>query len=163
MHVTVLCASDATQYKAIMLHAYEHAADAFTSTPFERERESDSWWVDRVSDPTGIKIAFGAFDGSKLVGTVALEFSEKQKTKHKALFIGMYVLPNWRRNGVARALVQAAIDHCRSRKSIRAIQLEATDGNSPAITLYQSLGFKEFGIEPLGLLIESGYRSKIHM
>ena len=37
-------------------------------------------------------VAFGDFEGSSLVGTVALEFSAKPKTKHKALVIGMYVL-----------------------------------------------------------------------
>ena len=163
MHVTVLRASNATQYKAIMLHAYEHAADAFTSTPAEREREPDNWWIDRISDPTGLKIAFGVFDGSVLVGTAALEFSAKRKTRHKALIIGMYVLPEWRKNGIARTLVRAAIDYCRMREGIRAIQLEATEGTIPAIALYRDLGFIEFGVEPLGLLTESGYRSKLHM
>ena len=76
-----------------MLHAYEHAADAFTSTPEERTKESDEWWVKRIAHPEGMTVAFGDFDGKNLVGTVALEFSAKPKTKHKALVVGMYVLP----------------------------------------------------------------------
>ena len=163
MHIAVLSASDVAQYKEIMLHAYEHAADAFTSTPAERKKETDAWWIDRIADPTGLKIAFGAFIHADLVGTVALEFSAKQKTKHKALLIGMYVLPNYRKHGLARLLVQKVIGHCQSRGDILAIQLEATEGNNAAISLYHSLGFSQFGTEPFGLLTSSGYRAKVHL
>jgi hypothetical protein len=76
--VVVLAASDAAPYKALMLHAYEHAADAFTSTPEERAREPDEWWRMRVAHPEGLTVAFGDFEGKSLVGTVALEFSVKR-------------------------------------------------------------------------------------
>lgn len=36
MQITRLTPADAMAYKALMLHAYEHAADSFTSTPQER-------------------------------------------------------------------------------------------------------------------------------
>jgi RimJ/RimL family protein N-acetyltransferase len=161
--VVVLAASDAAPYKALMLHAYEHAADAFTSTPEERAREPDEWWLQRIAHPKGLTVAFGCFSGKSLVGTVALEFSAKPKTRHKALVIGMYVLPAARGNGSARALLQAAIQFCRERGDIRAVQLEVTEGNAPAIALYESLGFKAFGVEPMAVLTASGFRSKVHM
>jgi hypothetical protein len=47
MHVARLIAADAPRYRALMLHAYEVAADAFTSTPEERAAEPESWWVKR--------------------------------------------------------------------------------------------------------------------
>lgn len=49
MQVTVLSAPDALRRKVVMLHAYEHAADAFTSTPQERAAEPDAWWVNRIA------------------------------------------------------------------------------------------------------------------
>jgi len=161
--VVVLAASDAVPYKALMLHAYEHAADAFTSTPEERAQEPDEWWLKRIAHPEGLTVAFGYFSGKSLVGTVALEFSAKPKTRHKALVIGMYVLPAARGNGSARALLQAAIQFCSERGDIRAVQLEVTKGNAPALALYESLGFKAFGVEPLAVLTPSGFRSKVHM
>jgi GNAT superfamily N-acetyltransferase len=97
-----------------MLHAYEHAADAFTSTPEERAKEPDEWWVTRIAHPDEMTVAFGDFDREDITGTVALEFSAKPKTRHKALVVGMYVLPNARRNGSARALLQAAIERCKN-------------------------------------------------
>jgi hypothetical protein len=53
MAIGVLSATDAMPYKALMLHAYEHAADAFTSTPAERSAEPDAWWGRRVAAPDG--------------------------------------------------------------------------------------------------------------
>jgi RimJ/RimL family protein N-acetyltransferase len=161
--VVVLTASDAASYKALMLHAYEYAADAFTSTPEERAKEPDEWWIKRIAHPEGMTVAFGDFEGESLVGTVALEFSAKPKTKHKALLVGMYVRPPSRGNGSARALLQAAIQFCKEREDIRAVQLEVTEGNAPAVTLYESVGFTAYGVEPMAVLTPTGFRSKVHM
>jgi ribosomal protein S18 acetylase RimI-like enzyme len=146
-----------------MLEAYEHAPDAFTSTAEERAREPDSFWVKRIADPTKLTEAFGAFDGDELVGTVALEFSAKPKTKHKALVIGMYVTDAARGRKAARALLGAAIESARAREGILLLTLTATEGNEPAISLYRSAGFEVFGVEPMAILTPKGYKAKVHM
>ena len=161
--VVPLSASDATPYRALMLHAYEHAAEAFTSTPEERAREPEAWWVRRIAHPEGLTLAFGAFEAGRLVGSVALEFSAKPKTRHKALVVGMYVLPASRGRGLARALMQAAIQACQARGDIGLVQLALTEGNLPAARLYESLGFTVWGVEPLALRMPEGFRSKVHM
>jgi GNAT superfamily N-acetyltransferase len=161
--ILVLSALDAPRYKSLMLHAYEHAADAFTSTPEERSREPDTWWVKRIADPEAMTISFGAVAGTELVGTVALEFSAKPKIKHKALVVGMYVMPAWRGKGLARGLLQAAIEHCVARGNIGAMQLEYTEGNEPAARLYREHGFVQFGLEPMAILTPSGFKSKVHL
>ncbi len=163
MTVAVLTAADAAPYKALMLHAYEHAADAFTSTPQERAKEPDAWWMQRLSHPEGLTVAFGYFEGGSLVGTVALEFSAKPKTRHKALIVAMYVLGPARNKGAARALLQAAILFCKERGDIRAVQLGVTEANTPAISLYASLDFTPYGVEPMAVLTPAGFRSKVHM
>ncbi len=163
MLITALSESHAPQYKAVMLHAYEHAADAFTSTPEERAAEPDSWWVSRLANPAGLTVAFGALEGQDLAGVLTLEYSAKPKTKHKSLLVGMYVLPPWRGKGIARALMHAAIEHASQRGNVTVVQLEVTLGNEAAIKLYESLGFKQFGVEPMAVLTPTGYRSKVHM
>lgn len=163
MNVLVLSAPDALPYRAVMLHAYEWAADSFTSTPQERAAEPDAWWVNRVADPAGLSVAFGAFEASELLGVVALEYSAKAKTQHKALVVGMYVMPHARGKGYAKALMHAAMAHAGARSGVTVIQLEVTHGNQPATALYESLGFQAFGIEPMAVLTPGGYRSKVHM
>ena len=163
MHIALLSASDAPRYRALMLHAYEAAADAFTSTPEERAAEPDSWWVKRIADPKGLSMSFGAFGGKELIGTVTVEFSSKPKTRHKALIIGKFVLESARGQGVARSLLKAALAAAAARPEVLVVTLTATEGNRAALTLYESFGFKAFGVEPMAISTPQGFRSKVHM
>lgn len=51
------------------------------------------------------------------------------------------VLPAFRRQGVAKALLQRAM-----QKQMDFITLEVRRGNLPAIRLYESLGFRQVGV-----------------
>jgi RimJ/RimL family protein N-acetyltransferase len=163
MRISRLQAGDAAPYRRLMLQAYEQAADAFTSTAEERAQEPTAYWVRRIADPSGLSAAFGAFDGEELVGTVALEFSAKPKTRHKALVIGMYVVPVARGTGASRGLLQAALNCARQRSGIQLLTLTVTEGNEPAIRLYRSVGFEAFGVEPMAILTPGGFKGKVHM
>ena len=163
MHVALLQPSDAPRYRSLMLEAYELAADAFTSTAEERAAEPEAFWVKRIADPAGSSAAFGAFEGQDLIGTVALEFVAKPKTKHKALVIGMYVTPEARSTGAGRALIMAAIEHASSIKSLLLLTLTVTEGNTPAVNLYRSVGFHAYGLEPMAILTPSGFKGKVLM
>ena len=163
MHVTALSASDAPQYRELMLDAYVQAADAFTSTAEEREAEPLSWWVNRIAGPSGLSLSFGAFHDNKLVGTVALEFSAKPKTRHSALVIGLYVTARARGQGAGALLMRAAIEAAVARPRVRALRLTLTEGNEPALSLYKSVGFSSWGVEPEAILTPSGYKGKVHM
>ena len=163
MQITRLSASDALQYRDLMLEAYEQAADAFTTTAEERSREPMSWWERRIASPDGLSVSFGVFAGKSLVGTVAVEYSAKPKTKHSALLIGMYLRPANRRSGAASALIKAAVEAARARPEIQGIRLTVTEGNEPAIRLYKSAGFIAWGTEPQAILTPTGFKGKVHM
>jgi GNAT superfamily N-acetyltransferase len=53
------------------------------------------------------------------------------------------VLPEYRRRGIARKLVEAAIGLARARRGAR-LRLDVIAGNDPAYELYASLGFAHF-------------------
>lgn len=163
MRVVKLTTDHVAPYKALMLEAYAHVPDAFTSTVEERAAEPDDWWCRRMADPSGRTVAFGAFVDRELVGTVALEFSTKPKTAHKALLIGMYVKPNARGKGAGRLLVQHALQEAQARGTVQLVTLTVTQGNAPAERLYRSLGFLPFGLEPMAIRGTRGYLSKVHM
>jgi GNAT superfamily N-acetyltransferase len=163
MRITALTASDAPQYRALMLEAYVQAADAFTSTAQERAVEPLSWWAQRIASASGLSESFGAFEAERLVGSVALEYSAKPKTRHCALVIGMYVKPDARRHGAGARLMQAAIAAARARRGVHVLRLTVTQGNEAAIRLYESIGFSAWGVEPMAILTPSGYKAKVHM
>lgn len=163
VHIRRLSAADAQDYRTLMLDAYTRFADAFTSTASERAALPISWWEERVAAGTGNSVVFGAFVGDALVGTVGVEFETRDKTRHKSLLIGMFVLPEQRGLGLGRSLVQTALRHAAARPGSLVMQLVLTEGNARAQRLYESCGFEVFGIEPMGLNIGSEFRAKVHM
>lgn len=163
MHVSTLTAADVVAYRALMLEAYEQAPDAFTTTAAEREAEPEAWWIKRIGSADGLATSFGAWQGGSLVGTVALEYSAKPKTRHSALVLGMYVQPQERGKAVGRALLDAAIAAASARPEILALTLTLTEGNAPALRLYRSLGFVEWGTQPQAIRTDAGLKGKVHM
>ena len=57
------------------------------------------------------------------------------------------VAPASRRKGVARTLLERLIELLKEQQ-VTAVTLEARASNTPAIALYQSLGFKSVGLRP---------------
>jgi GNAT superfamily N-acetyltransferase len=53
----------------------------------------------------------------------------------------LFVVPGWRRAGVARALLASAIEHARTRGAT-AMELSTSRSNAPALALYHTLGFR---------------------
>jgi len=163
MHVQQLTAEHAAQYRTLMLHAYQQEPDAFTSEPGERADLPLSWWEQRIGGPKQNTIAFGAFGDGKLVGCVALEFSTRAKTIHKAHLIGMYLLEAWRGQGLGRQLVEQVLVYAKHRPGIELVTLTVTEGNAAAIALYEAAGFRSFGVEPMAMRTPTGYKAKVHM
>ena len=141
MRVVMLTAADVRRYRDLMLEAYAQAPDAFTSTPQERAAQPESWWIGRIANPAGWTAAVGAFDGDELVGAVALEFSAKPKTRHKALLIGMYVAPAARGQGIGRRLMQAIETRF---NNVQRYELFTGHLSSKNLALYEKLGYREF-------------------
>lgn len=161
--VQPLSAEHAAQYRALMLHGYEHEPDAFTAAPGERADLPLAWWEQRIEGPRQSAAAFGAFGNGQLVGSVALEFSIRPKTNHKAHLIGMYVLQAWRGRGIGRLLLDLALGYARRRTGVEVVTLTVTEGNAAAIALYEAAGFRSFGVEPMAMRTPAGYQAKVHM
>jgi ribosomal protein S18 acetylase RimI-like enzyme len=154
---------DVPAYRVLMLEGYAHDADAFTTTAAERAAEPAHWWQARVCDPDGGSQAFGAFLADRLVGAVAVECNRKFKVRHRAVVVGMYVLPAHRGAGAGRALLDAALTHARARRGIEVVTLTVTHGNDPAVRLYESAGFQSFGLEPMAIFTGTEFKCKLHM
>jgi ribosomal protein S18 acetylase RimI-like enzyme len=163
VHIRALSPSDAPAYRALLLRGYELAPDAFTTAANERVGEPIEWWHKRISDPSGLSQAFGAFHDAALIGGVAIEYSAKVKLRHKGHIIGMYVSEDHRRSGAGRALLQAVVDDAESRAELKVLTLTVTEGNSGALRLYESVGFEVFGVEKMAIFTGAEYKAKVHM
>jgi ribosomal protein S18 acetylase RimI-like enzyme len=80
-------------------------------------------------------------DNEKIVGLTLLQ---RRGTTKSWVVSTVGVLPEFRRHGIARKLVERGLDLIREHGGNKAI-LGVIDGNLPAIKLYESLGFEHFG------------------
>jgi ribosomal protein S18 acetylase RimI-like enzyme len=86
----------------------------------------------------------------------------KYKVKHRAEF-GISILKEYWGLGLGRALTEACIQCARDAGYVQ-MELNVVSENKRAISLYQNLGFAEFGRNPKGFLSRtSGFQELIYM
>lgn len=84
-------------------------------------------------------VQFMATDGDKVVGWADIFPSWAHAVAHCGS-LGMGVLPEYRRRGIGRQLLEACIAKAWT-KGLTRIELEVRADNEPAIALYSKLGF----------------------
>lgn len=99
---------------------------------------------------------------NKLVGAIDFRNGDKEKIAHQGSF-GMTVLPEYRNNGIGKALVESLITWARNNDQIEKICLEVMEENYGAINLYKSMNFVEEGRKTKAVKIENGYQDLILM
>ena len=85
-----------------------------------------------------------ATDGPALVGRLSLARDPHPSSAHVA-DLGLMVAASHRRQGVGRALLDAAVEWAR-RAGVRKLELHVFPWNEPAIRLYEMYGFEREGV-----------------
>jgi ribosomal protein S18 acetylase RimI-like enzyme len=155
MEIRLLEPVDAEIYREIRLEALQTHPEAFSSS-YEEELDSSIEKVrSRLNDEH--TFTFSAVENNQLFGAVTLIVEQKKKIKHRANIFAMYVKHEKRRSGIAKLLMLEAIKKAREIEDVEQIYLTVTSSNEPAKNLYQSLGFKTYGIDKRALKIENKY------
>jgi len=157
IEVRQLTTSDVEFLREIRLEGLRLNPEAFGSA-FEDEQSAP---LEKYSGWLANSQVFGAFDGAHIVGIAAFGTFTGRKDSHKGWLRAMYVRPTHRRTGASRLLVQAVIDAARLR--VELLQLSVVSDNLPAIRLYQSFGFTQYGLERHSLKQNGRYFDEIHM
>lgn len=164
MEIQRLSPAHASEYRALMLEAYERHPDAFASSVAERAALPLSWWEERLEPgPQPSQLVLGAFDGGDLAGAAGLTFESREKERHKARLYGLSVAAAHRRRGLGSRLVEAVLAEARARPGVRLVQLTVAHPNPAARALYERAGFVQFGLEPLAFAAGDRFVAKLHM
>lgn len=155
MEIRTLGLKDAMIYRDIRLEALKANPEAFSSSYEEEKKYPLEIFENRLN--TGHFYTFGAFIENRLVGVVTLILETKNKTKHRANIVAMYVYPDNRKSGIGKNLMAEAIRKAKDIKDVEQVYLTVTSSNGPAKSLYKSLGFKTYGIDKNGMKIEDTY------
>ncbi|MDB5934663.1 MAG: family N-acetyltransferase [Massilia sp.] len=152
MLIRRLVPSDAVAFQALRLAALRESPSAFSSS-YEEECDTPLSTIEGHMAPGSGRNRFGAFDGAELVGAVGVGREDARKVRHKAFIRGMYVAPGYRGKGVARQLLEEALECAESMPGVRQVTLAVTAGNASALALYESMRFTVYGREPDALLV----------
>ncbi len=99
-------------------------------------------WASHAVDTVSMPLSGYVWEeNSEIIGNVSLIPYRHHKRKYY-LIANVAVRPEQRRRGIGRLLTQAAMDHARSHRADET-WLHVRDDNPGAITLYESLGFRE--------------------
>jgi ribosomal protein S18 acetylase RimI-like enzyme len=159
--VRQLVQDDAQQYRALRLASLRDFQFAHGPDYEEALARTLAWHAQRLAKPD--YHWFGAFDGPALVGAICLRTQEGRRLRHSASLNSLMVASSHQRAGVGRLLTVHLLDYARSLGSIRQITLEVNESNVPARRLYDSVGFRQFGLEPDAILHEGRYCAKQHL
>lgn len=75
----------------------------------------------------------------------------------------MAVAPDFGGRGLGRALVQAVLDLARSTDGVQQVGLTVSEGNNPAIALYERCGFTVWGTESCAVIVVGAPISKLQL
>ena len=79
-----------------------------------------------------------AVEDDRIIGFLAFE-----QVMDEGSIVEVAVHPDCRRKGIARSLITAAIQ---SAEGLNTVFLEVRESNTPAVSLYESLGFERIGV-----------------
>ncbi len=140
--------ADAAAFQALRLQGLLECPTAFASSHEEEAREPVSAVAARLGDE-GLCGVYGAFAaGGTLAAVAGLGREPHAKMAHKLMLWGMYVAPEWRRQGLAQALVGHLLALAAGEPGVRQVMLGVNARNEAALALYRSLGFVAWGTEP---------------
>jgi ribosomal protein S18 acetylase RimI-like enzyme len=156
-----LVPADAPAYREFRLRGLREHPEAFTSS-FEEDVVKPLAATEARLAAEGDTAMWGAFVGGVLAGGIGLSRETRVKNRHKADIVAMYVLPEYARRGIGRALLDQAIAYARDT-GIEQLTLTVTQTNAAARELYAAAGFVTFGIEPRAIKVAGEYFAKEHM
>lgn len=156
--IRALTAGDLHAYRSLWLHGLSADPSAFLLTAAEAVATADSALVAKLSACEVI----GAFEGEALVGFVALRRGGPERMRHMADLGPLYVHPSVRRRGLARALMDAAVE---TALALDILQLElCVDIQNAAVqALYQACGFEQIGVRPRSVIVDGVARDDVLM
>jgi GNAT superfamily N-acetyltransferase len=151
MEIRLLTADDAEAWWHLRLEALRNDPASFADSTEEHLTTTVATAMERLSDGDPARnFVVGAFADGKLAGTAGFYRSAHIKERHKGHVWGVYVRPESRGKGMARALMQEIVRRARGIGGLEQILLVAS-AHLPARKLYEAMGFEAYGVEPRSL------------
>lgn len=124
-----------------MTYGFQH------KTPLNEAGWKTNIWDlnERPLDIPGWRRAFLAFDNKGVIGTCSLTSENMPFSQHRVV-LGIAIEHGYRNRGLGQRMLKSAIEWTRSHTKVEWIDLGVFSTNKRALALYESFGFKTWGI-----------------
>jgi ribosomal protein S18 acetylase RimI-like enzyme len=161
--IRLLKPTDAKQYFELRLEALKENPEAFSTSYIEVINKPNPVQQYESSFGQANHYNFGAFENDKLIGMVTLLPESKEKLKHKANIVAMYVTPSQRGKGIGNALLDKAIKQAYQLEGVIKINLGVVSINYGAKALYKKFGFESYGLEEKAIKVKNVFLDEEYM
>ena len=158
IRIRPLTEADAPQWRELRLRMLREHPEAFGSAYEDQANWPLDRFAQRLRDANAPdNLILGAFDSGALIGSVGMARDAGAKVCHKAMIVSVYVAPEARGRGVARALFDDVISRARALPGLEQLYLGVGADSVAARSLYLSLGFEVYGLERHALKVGERY------
>lgn len=150
---------DYSEIKELMLSALKNDPFAFSTEHSEYVNNSEMWWNNYLFPylyKSNAKL-FIAKQVKNPIGIIGIIYDSKERRKHVASLVWVYVESLYRGKGIASMLIDYALLDIKSKKTIKKVSLLVNNTQTNAINLYRKYGFVEVGQLKNELLIKDKY------
>lgn len=147
--------------KDMRLKALQTDPLAFGRTYEEESGLSEEDWKAKLTDPD-VEWFFSKKDG-KFVAMAGIHFLKRKVVEHKAEINGVFVDPEYRKQGVGEDLMRNLLAKLRANPKIVKIDLQVCAVQESAVKMYEKLGFRTVGIHEKSAKIDGKYYDMISM
>lgn len=101
------------------------------------------------------EIILAIYHNNRMIGLCNGRSYRDVKRKHRA-GLGISLLPDFRGKGIGYQMMEFLLQKMRQFPDIQIIELDVMTNNTPAVQMYEKLGFKKAGLFPKAFVLPSG-------
>ena len=161
--IRLLKSTDTHDFFQHRLEGLQLVSSAFGGSYEDELKQGSARYEEILQKQETNNVIFGAFTNGILIGCVGIYQETSSKALHKAFIWGMYVKASSRGHGIGKKLMLQAIAHAKTIALVELINLSSEANNVASKSLYLSLGFTIWGVEPKAIYENGKYYDEDHM
>ena len=157
MQIRPLTLQDADTWWHLRLVALKDEPHSFAESAEEHEARSQEDIQKFFRALNSEDFIIGAFEDGELAGMAGFYREKHTKFRHKGTIWGVYVRRESRGKGIAKAILSEVIHRARMIDGLEQILLVVAATQEKPRRLYESFGFRKYGVEPRSLKVSGEY------